>query len=94
MDFKWIEGAHPTTPPDNFANYFGPPPWLRHFQYDGVSALDAMITKIRDFPAGLSPEDTIRRLVSEESLSTKQAVRETLDRMVQILDEDPSIDVC
>lgn len=93
IEFKWTEGAHATTPPENFASYFGPPPWLRHFEYDGVSALDSMITKVRDFPAGLSAEDTIRRLVSKESMSSKQAVRETMDRMIKVLDEDPSIDV-
>lgn len=93
IEFKWLEGAHATTPPENFESYFGPPPWLRHFEYDGVSALDTMITKIRDFPAGLSAEDTIRRLVSEESMSSKQAVMATMDRMIKVLDEDPSIDV-
>lgn len=93
IEFKWLGGAHATTPPEDFKSYFGPPPWLRYFEYDGVSALDAMITKIRNFPAGLSPEDTIRKLLSEESMSTKQAVRTTVDRMIQVLDEDPSIDV-
>lgn len=58
-----------------------------------MSALDSMVTKIREFPAGLTAEDTIRKLVSEEVMSKLEAVQSTLDRIFKILDDDPSIDV-
>lgn len=93
VDFKWIDGGHNSTPPSNFADFFGPPPHYRFFEYDGMSALDSMVTKIREFPAGLTAEDTIRKLVSEDVMSKLEAVQSTLDRIFGILDEDPSIDV-
>lgn len=80
-------------PPDNFANYFGAPPYYRFFAFDGVSALDTMVTKIREFPTGMTAEDTIRKLISEDEMSSFEAVQSTLDRIFKIIDEDPSIDV-
>jgi hypothetical protein len=93
VEFKWIDGAHSTTPPENFTSYFGAPPYYRFFQFDGVSALDTMVTKIREMPVGVSAEDTIRKMINEDELASLDAIRSTLDSIFKIIDDDPSIDV-
>ncbi|KAF4470999.1 ef-hand calcium-binding domain-containing [Fusarium albosuccineum] len=90
--FKWIDGRHKAVPPPGFNNYFGSPPLFRFMEYDGVEGLDDMLVKIRDFPEGLTPEDTIRRLLGEEEMFTAKAVHAALDRLHEIIDQDPEID--
>ncbi|KAJ5825487.1 serine hydrolase FSH [Penicillium riverlandense] len=90
--FKWIDGGHTTMPPDNFASYFGPPPYFRFFEFDGVGAMDNLVMMLRGFPSGVSAEDTIRKLIKEEEMPRLQAVQSTVDRIFKIIDEDPSID--
>lgn len=61
--------------------------------YDGVGALDGLMVKIRDFPKGMTPEDTIRKLLGEENMFSFDAVHGALDRLHEIIDQDPEIDV-
>ena len=37
-------------------------------EFDGISELDDMLTKIRDFPEGMSAEDTMRQLLGEQEM--------------------------
>lgn len=52
-----------------------------------------MPSKIREFPEGLTAEDTIRRLVGEQEVYSWPAVKAALDRVFEALDEDQEIDV-
>ncbi|KAF7556679.1 hypothetical protein G7Z17_g1247 [Cylindrodendrum hubeiense] len=92
VNFKWIDGGHDAKPPAGFDNYFGQPPLYRFIDFDGIEEMDDMMNKIRDFPEGMSAEDTIRSLVGDKEMYTGPAVRSTLNRIFEILDEDPTID--
>lgn len=92
--FLWIDGTQETTPPAGFEDYFGAPPLYRHMEFDGINSLDDMLTKIRDFPEGMSAEDTMRQLLGEAESFSTHAVQKAMDRLLKIIDEDPEIDVC
>ncbi len=94
VDFKWIDGAHSAQPPPGFDTYFGNPPLYRHIDFDGLESLETMMDKIRELPAGVTAEDTMRQLVGEDGeLFTAPAVKKAMDRLLKIMDEDPEIDV-
>ncbi|KAH7254805.1 hypothetical protein FSOLCH5_011219 [Fusarium solani] len=90
--FKWIDGGHRAAPPPGFEDYFGAPPLFRFMDYDGVGALDDIMVKIRDFPKGMNPEDTIRKLLGEKDLFSFDAAHGALARLHEIIDQDPEID--
>ncbi len=92
--FLWIDGTQETKPPTGFEDYFGAPPLYRHMEFDGISSLDDMLTKIRDFPEGMSAEDTMRQLLQEAEAFSNKAVLNCMDRLMKIIDEDPEIEVC
>lgn len=92
LEFKWINGAHVATPPDGYDAYFGTREVYRHVNFDGISALDDILSSIRDMPDGDSAEESIRRLTVGHTWSSKQ-INATLDRLFQIIDDDPEIDV-
>lgn len=94
IGFRWIDGGHTAKPPPGFENYFGPAPHYRFVDYDGVNALDDMSNRIREFPQGLSAEDTMRKLVGEEEVYSLSAVETALNRIFETLDKNPDIDVC
>lgn len=60
---------------------------------DGMSELEQMIVKIRDMPQGSSPEDTMRKLVANKEQFATPAVIDSMNRLLQLLDDDPEIDV-
>lgn len=91
--FKWIDGGNKVAAPLGFEDYFGVPPLYRFVDYDGVNELDNIVTKIRSMPAGISPEDTIRRLSGGNDVYTAKAVRKAMDRLFKVLDDDPEIEV-
>ena len=93
VNFKWIDGAHDAQPPPGFDSYFGSPPLYRFIDFDGTTELDDMMSKIRDLPEGLTAEDTMRRLVGGKEMFKGPAVKSTLERIFEILDDDPEIDV-
>lgn len=92
-EFKWIDGGYPAKPPEGFDSYFGPPPWRRHINYDGVGALDELMDKIREFPDGVTAEDAIRDLIGGEAVYNADAIREGVGRILKMIDEDPEIEV-
>ncbi|KAG5953603.1 hypothetical protein E4U53_004559 [Claviceps sorghi] len=89
--FKWINGGHAATPPDGFDEYFGPGPLYRFIDFDGVSELDDILSKLRDIPEGVTAEDAMRRLMGDKQTFNASAVRKTLNRLMEILDSDHSI---
>ncbi|KAF7504995.1 hypothetical protein GJ744_001516 [Endocarpon pusillum] len=90
--FKWIDGGYTATPPPGFETYFGGPPYYRFMEYDGVAAVDDILSKIRELPEGESPEATMRKLVAEQETIGGPALLRTLARLFEILDEDPDIE--
>ncbi|KAL7892780.1 serine hydrolase FSH [Trichoderma sp. SZMC 28014] len=92
VEFKWIDGFTKATPPPGFEDYFGAPPLYRFMDIDGVSELEQMIVKIRDMSQGSSPEDTMRKLVANKEQFAAPAVINSMNRLLQILDDDPEID--
>ncbi|KAG6049141.1 hypothetical protein E4U17_006919 [Claviceps sp. LM77 group G4] len=89
--FKWINGGHAATPPPGFDEYFGPGPLYRFIDFDGVSELDDILSRLREIPQGTTAEDAMRRLVGDRSSFKATAIQDTLDRLMMILDEDPEI---
>ncbi|RYP39452.1 hypothetical protein DL767_002186 [Monosporascus sp. MG133] len=92
VKFRWIDGSHRAVPPPGFENYFGQPPLYRFVTFDGVEVLDDVLSKIRELPQGITPEDTIRSLVKEQQPYSPRTLQSALDRLFQIMDEDPEID--
>ncbi|KAG6321610.1 hypothetical protein E4U22_001697 [Claviceps purpurea] len=89
--FKWINGGHAATPPPGFDEYFGPGPLYRFIDFDGVSELDDILSRLRDIPQGITAEDAMRRLVGDKPSFKATAIQNTLDRLIMVLDEDPEI---
>lgn len=58
--FHFVHGLHEAVPPPGYEDFFGGPPFFRFLEEskdpEGVDGLE----RIRDFPAGASPEDTLR----------------------------------
>lgn len=81
------------TPPEGFEAYFGGGPYYKFIQYDGIGGLDTITDKIRNFPEGLSPEDTLRRLTKDDDLCDSHVIISAVDRLLEIIDSDPEIDV-
>ncbi|KAF4124438.1 Serine hydrolase (FSH1) [Geosmithia morbida] len=92
MEFKWISGSYEANPPAGFKDYFGPPPLYRFIDCDGISAMDDLLTKIRDIPQGLTAEDSLRKLVGDSPLFTPKALKASLDELIGKIDEDPEVD--
>lgn len=61
--------------------------------YDGVEALNGFVERLRDFPATSAPEDTMRELFKEEEFYNGDAVRRTIDQLLEVIDADPEIEV-
>jgi hypothetical protein len=93
VEFKWINGAHSVVPPSGFQNFFGSAPHYRFVDFDGISEMDDILSKIRDMPKESTPEDTIRSLIGDMNSFGVEALRSTLDRLFEILEQDPEIDV-
>ncbi|GAB0134289.1 hypothetical protein EsDP_00002667 [Epichloe bromicola] len=89
--FKWINGGHTAIPPPGFEEYFGPGPLYRFVDYDGVTEFDNLLAKLREFPAGATAEDTIRKLFDDQVPFPAQPVKSTLDSLIQLLDDDAEI---
>ncbi|KAK7992133.1 EF-hand calcium-binding domain protein [Apiospora saccharicola] len=85
--FVWIDGIHETTPPDGFQDYFGAAPWHRHVKFEASNFLKRM----RQFPQEQSAEDSMRYLLAGEQVIPAVSLTEALDRVFQILEDDPEI---
>lgn len=92
IEFKWINGGHSVVPPPGFETFFGSAPHYRFVDFDGISEMDDMLSKIRDMPQKSTPEDTIRKLIGDMESFGAHAVRSTLDRLFEILEQNPDID--
>jgi hypothetical protein len=69
------------------------PPHYRWFDNEAKHIKDDPVAKFRAIPPGLSPEDAIRMLAGEPSQSHAKYVQPTVDRLFQLLEDDPEIEV-
>ncbi|KAK7731779.1 hypothetical protein SLS53_008600 [Cytospora paraplurivora] len=90
-NFSWTQGTYPATPPKGFEDYFGAGPLWRFIQYDGDAAFD-VVDRIRDFPEGAHPEETMRALFGENPSCLATSVQSAIQRLLDIIDNDPEID--
>ncbi|KAF2008795.1 hypothetical protein BU24DRAFT_359747 [Aaosphaeria arxii CBS 175.79] len=91
--FHFIHGQHEAVPPPGYEDFFGGPPFFRFLEEskdpEGVDGLE----RIRDFPVGASPEDTLRLfnpLGSSEGLAV--TATEALNYLRDIIDKEGPFD--
>ncbi|EFX00520.1 duf341 domain containing protein [Grosmannia clavigera kw1407] len=89
--FTWTQGTTEAIPPAGFEDYFGAGPLYRFIDYDGVKAYDIM-ERIRYFPEAETAEDTIRLLMDDFTGNAIDSVKDTVQRLIDIIDADPEIE--
>ncbi|KAK7699741.1 hypothetical protein SLS57_012317 [Botryosphaeria dothidea] len=93
VDFVWTQGTVPAKPPPGFEDYFGPGPLFRFVEFDGIEGFEDIVEKIRDFPDGITAEDTMRRLFgSQSAASTERKLCKALDHLFDVINTDPEIE--
>ncbi|KAK2861321.1 hypothetical protein FQN49_004325 [Arthroderma sp. PD_2] len=92
IEFKFIDGLYPATPPEGFQDYYGPPPHYLNVQYDGTAAFEALQLNLRTIKSGENFEDTVRELIRiDATVISKENFMKTLNYIEQFLVEDPEI---
>lgn len=87
--FHWVNGALQGTPPPGYDFYFADPPWHHYIEY-----LDTGYNMSNlDFPREMAPEDALRFGREQLGLYSGAALEAALGRLIQVLDENPDIDV-
>jgi hypothetical protein len=86
--FRFINAPCEAFPPKGFEDFFGKPPYYRFIEPDEKESEETdVLSRIRDFPEGDTPEDTMRELFKEGAassvLSTKRAIQFLLDIMAK-----------
>ncbi|KAB2571686.1 putative duf341 domain containing protein [Lasiodiplodia theobromae] len=93
VDFTWTQGTVPAKPPPGFEDYFGPGPLYRFVEFDGMEGFEDILDKIRDFPEGISAEDTMRRLFDQGPANGNGLnLRKCLNHLFDVIDADPEIE--
>ncbi|ATY60575.1 DUF341 family [Cordyceps militaris] len=94
ISFKFVDGQFPVDPPEGFGDYFGPPPYYRNIDFDGVDGLAKLVNNLRAITDGESYEDTLRSLLQgdDSSVPGEETIGRTFARIKQYLDEDAEID--
>lgn len=95
-EYRFISGRHPATPPPGYEDYFGEGPLFRYIPFDGINAHNDTISKLSEFPTTGSPEENLRQLIESSygSNFTKQGVKEAIVGILDVINEDPEIEVC
>ncbi|KAH7047329.1 serine hydrolase FSH [Macrophomina phaseolina] len=93
VDFAWTQGTVPAKPPPGFEDYFGPGPLFRFVEFDGMEGFEDLVEKIRDFPEGISAEDTMRRLFGDQGSGYNEVnLRNCLNHLFDVIDADREIE--
>ncbi|KAH8904787.1 hypothetical protein BR93DRAFT_939840 [Coniochaeta sp. PMI_546] len=92
--FTYTQGEHEVEPPAGWEHYFGSRPLYRFLDSSENDAFEAL-RRVRQLPRGLSPEATLRLFQTPGSKvpeDFRQKFRAALDRIRQVIDNDPEID--
>lgn len=92
LSFHWAQGTNTCKPPQGFDNYFGTGPFFRFIDFDGLSGLDDILEKIRDFPQAMAAEDTMRQLTQSGRSHSTASVQKAISELLQTLEDDPEIE--
>lgn len=81
-------------PPAGFEDYFGTKPYYRFMKLDEQKAHNVVdvLERIRDFPEGLTAEDTLRQLLPEGLTDAGDSVVNAIDFLYGIVDRDGPFD--
>ncbi|PHH61343.1 hypothetical protein CDD81_477 [Ophiocordyceps australis] len=91
--FKCINGFQATKAPRGFEDYFGAPPLYKFFERDGASAVNRFVEALRDFPPGLSPEDSIRLFIEKQDEPYDcEGFHKTMSQLHKVIADDPDIE--
>ncbi|KAM4066059.1 serine hydrolase (FSH1) domain-containing protein [Hirsutella rhossiliensis] len=90
-EFRWIDGLYPTEPPKGFSNYFGAPPLYNFTQHDDAESRDSFVDRLRQFPVGKSPEDSLRLFFKDQNLYASASVQRTIENLKDTISSDPEI---
>lgn len=91
--FHFSHGRHKAVPPPGYEDFFGGPPFFRWMEESKDPGTVDGLERIRDFPSGASPEDTLRLfnpLGSSEGLAVTAA--EALEHLIGIIKEHGPFD--
>ncbi|KAK2757089.1 hypothetical protein FQN54_005058 [Arachnomyces sp. PD_36] len=92
IDFKFIDGLHPATPPEGFQEYYGPGPHFLNVEYDGTAALETLQLNLRANKPGQSYEERVKELVKNDAtMISKENYMRTFNHIEKFLVEDPEI---
>ena len=88
--FYFTQGPCETVPPPGFEAYFGGKPYYRFMTYEGGEGGEGVdiLERIRDFPEGITAEDTLRELMVDGLGDARQSVRRALDYLYRIMEEE------
>lgn len=71
--FHFIQGPHEAIPPEGFEDFFGGKPYFRFIEPENAEDGGTdVLERIRDFPEGISAEDTMRELMRGAGSAVKQ----------------------
>ncbi|KAI6350888.1 hypothetical protein MCOR25_010308 [Pyricularia grisea] len=93
--FHFIHGPCVAKPPEGFNEYFGKPPYYRFIEPDEdtkETASDDILERIRDFPDGETPEDTMRELMTEGLATSHRSFHAALRYLVDIMEREGPFD--
>ena len=92
VKFTFTQGAYEAIPPPGFEEYFGAGPLFRFIDVGLADGTD-IISKLRDFPAGATAEDTMRLLADKDTKYLASNVIDAMSSLLAQIDADPEIDV-
>lgn len=89
--FFFTQGENPCIPPPGFPDFFGPAPYYRFIEYDGIEQND-VLERVRDFPEGENPEDVLRELLPGGHEQVRTIVRKALHAIYQTIEQHGPFD--
>ncbi|KAB5545804.1 serine hydrolase FSH [Coniochaeta sp. 2T2.1] len=92
--FTYTQGEHEVEPPVGWEHYFGSRPVFRFLDSSENDAFEAL-RRVRQLPRGLTPEATLRLFEKKDSVvpeGFKDKFRAAMNRIRQVIEEDPEID--
>ncbi|KAG9247052.1 serine hydrolase FSH [Calycina marina] len=90
--FTLTQGTYQCVPPNGFAEFFGPPPYFRFIDYDGLQRSDT-VERLRNFPDGATAEETLRELMpAKDEEIVLDSVKVCFDTLYKTIEEEGPFD--